>query len=88
MKLVDPLLIDENTQPSWETPEAKWYLIKKLNHYNVWRWDSKKDDRKAFLITDNATNNVVSDDHNLEAILTRAFFLNLAIEKSNQGGKQ
>ena len=75
MKELNPFDIDEKTEPSYETPEAKWYLIKKTKHYATWRWNSKKDATyKTYLVTDIKTGKIVRDDTKLESIL---FFIDL-----------
>ena len=73
MKELNPFDIDKKTEPSYETPEAKWYLIKKTKHYAVWRWDSKRDETyKTYLITVLKTGEIVRDDTKLESILLYA----------------
>jgi len=67
MKEINPLLIDENTEPSFETDVAKWYLLKKGEKYACWRWDSKKNDDKKYLIT-TLDGKVVRDTHLLEGV--------------------
>lgn len=72
MTEIDWFDIDEDTEPSFETDVAKWYLLRKGEHYAVWRWDSKKDVRnKEFVITDLRTNNVINTDHLVEGIFTK-----------------
>lgn len=83
MKTINPLLIDKNTKPSFETPEAKWYLIKEGKHYAAWRWDSKKHDvpPRRFLITDIDDGAVVSEEYQLEAALIKVDFYDRAKEE-------
>lgn len=70
MKELNPFAIDKNTEPSWETDVAKWYLIKNGEHYAVFRWDSKKDESdRTYLLLDKETNRPVRDSHLLEGIL-------------------
>ncbi|MBR2766810.1 hypothetical protein IKD67_01860 [Candidatus Saccharibacteria bacterium] len=69
MKELNPLLIKDDTKPTWESDVAKWYLIQKGEYFSIWRWDSKKDKRdRTFLIIDNERRGAVFDDTNLENI--------------------
>ena len=86
MKELNPFLIDENTEPSWETEVAKWYLIKNGKHYAVFRWDSKKDkyDRE-FLLIDKEDNMPVRDASSLENILYLFDFFEADKEEDERG---
>lgn len=81
MEEINPFVIDDDTEPSFESDVAKWFLIKKGKHYAGWRWDSKKDKTlKKYLITDIDTNDVVSDGHLLEDMLVKITFYDIAKE--------
>ncbi len=67
MKEINPFSIDANTKPSWESPEAKWYLIKK-GDYSLWRWSSKMKNDDRYLVL--YKNEVVKDTKQLASALT------------------
>lgn len=67
MEEINPLLIDKDTEPSFETDVAKWYLLKKGEYYACWRWDSKKNDDKKYLLT-TLDGEVVKDTNSLEGL--------------------
>lgn len=70
MKELNPFTINENTEPSWETEVAKWYLITNGKHYAIFRWDSKKDKNdRTFLLIDKETNKPVKDGYSLQDML-------------------
>lgn len=55
--------------PDWETDEAKWWLCDRGEKYNIWRADSKIDERnKLFFIIRSKDNVVVAEDHTIAGI--------------------
>ena len=86
VKELNPFLIDKNTEPSWETEVAKWYLIKNGKHYAVFRWDSKKDEYdRTYLLLDKETNQPVRDTRLLEGILCLFDCLETVKERDERG---
>lgn len=70
MEEINPFLLDtEKTKPSFESDVAKWYLIRKGKYYACWRWDSKRDDDKKYLVTDLKGERIMRDTHMLEDML-------------------
>lgn len=81
MKELNPFAITADTPPSYETPEAKWYLIKKTKHYAGWLWESKKEkDNRAFLVTKG--DKIVHDCYQLESLFDWLRMLELAYERA------
>lgn len=67
MEEINPILLDTSkTKPSFESDVAKWYLIRKGRYYACWRWDSKENDNKIYLITNIDGSRVLKDTHSLE----------------------
>lgn len=67
MEEISPFFLDtEKTKPSFESDVAKWYLIRKGKYYVCWRWDSKKDDNKKYLITSLDGSKILKDTPSLE----------------------
>lgn len=67
MEEINPFFLDtEKTKPSFESDVAKWYLIRKGEYYACWRWDSKKDDGRKYLITTLDGSKILKDTHSLE----------------------
>lgn len=86
MKELNPFLIDENTEPSWETGVAKWYLIKNGKHYAVFRWDSKKNNYdRAYLLIDKEDGRPIRDTSLLENILYLFDFFEAGKEEDERG---
>lgn len=82
MEEINPFTIKEDTKPSYETDVAKWYLLKKMDGFALWRWDSKKDARdRRFLITDIETSNVVNEGHRLTDMLYKLDFFEAAFKE-------
>lgn len=86
MKELNPFLIDKNTEPSWETEVAKWYLIKNGKHYAVFRWDSKKNDYdRAYLLINKEDGRPIRDTSLLESILYLFDFFEMEKEEDERG---
>lgn len=69
MEEINPFLLDiKKTKPSFETDVAKWYLIRKGKYYACWRWDSKKDDGRKYLITNLDGSKILKDTNSLEGM--------------------
>lgn len=67
MEEISPFFLDtEKTKPSFESDVAKWYLIRKGKYYACWRWDSKKDDDRKYLITSLDGSKIIKDTPSLE----------------------
>lgn len=67
MEEISPFFLDtEKTKPSFESDVAKWYLIRKGKYYACWRWDSKKDNNKKYLITSLDGSKILKDTPSLE----------------------
>lgn len=82
MEEINPFTIREDTKPSYETNVAKWYLLKKMKEFALWRWDSKKDARdRRFLITSIETSNVVNEGYRLADMLDKLDFFEAAFKE-------
>ena len=67
MEEINPFFLDtEKTKPSFESDVAKWYLIRKGKYYACWRWDSKKNDDRKYLITTLDGSKILKDTTSLE----------------------
>ena len=67
MEEISPFFLDtKKTKPSFESDVAKWYLIRKGKYYACWRWDSKKNDKKKYLITTLDGSKILRDTYSLE----------------------
>ena len=69
MEEINPFFLDtEKTKPSFESDVAKWYLIRKGKYYACWRWDSKKNDDRKYLITTLDGSKILKDTTSLEEL--------------------
>lgn len=70
MEEINPFFLDtEKTKPSFESNVAKWYLVRKGKYYACWRWDSKKNDDRKYLITTLDGSKILKDTTSLEEML-------------------
>lgn len=82
MEEINPFVIDENTEPSYKSDVAKWYLLKKGRVFALWRWDSLKDvNDKRFLITNKKTSVVINEGYQLTEMLDKLDIFEAALKE-------
>lgn len=71
-------IINENTPPDFETDVGKWWLCSKGKKYDIWRFDSKKEDTfKTFLLLRRSDSKIVAEDMTIDGIGTKQYVFDL-----------
>lgn len=58
----------DKSKPDFETDKGKWWLCEKGKKYVIWRFDSKENEYKEFLIQRKADNAIVDGDYTISGV--------------------